>query len=175
MKINKKHKGESFESLIKRFRKSVEKSDILNEVKAREQYIKPSTTKKLSREIAKKREKKRRDEQSLKTSATVMHSYFDGKYYTEIYTVPIDECMFWAEFMDYKEDFYKMILKSVKEKGIVNPLMGMKQGGIVKVRIGNTRLKVAKELGIPEVPMILLAYAEEWKKYFDEYSVVPVG
>ena len=47
MKINKKHKGESFESLMKRFRKSVEKSDILNEVKAREHYIKPSTTKKL--------------------------------------------------------------------------------------------------------------------------------
>ena len=56
MKINKKHKGESFESLMKRFRKSVEKSDILNEVKAREHYIKSSTTKKLAGEIAKKRE-----------------------------------------------------------------------------------------------------------------------
>ena len=104
-----------------------------------------------------------------------MHSYFDGKYYTEIYTVPTDECEYWRQFMDYKEDFYKMILKSVKEKGIINPLMGMKQGEIVKVRIGNTRLKVAKELGIPEVPMILLAHAEEWKKYFDEYSSVFVG
>jgi small subunit ribosomal protein S21 len=66
MKINKKHKGESFESLMKRFRKTVEKSDILNEVKDREHYTKPSTTRKLSREIAKKREKKRREEQSLK-------------------------------------------------------------------------------------------------------------
>ena len=66
MKINKKHKGESFESLMKRFRKSVEKSDILNEVKDREHFTKPSTNRKLSREIAKKREKKRRDEQSLK-------------------------------------------------------------------------------------------------------------
>ena len=66
MRINKKHKGESFESLMKRFRKSVEKSDILNEVKDREHFTKPSTTRKLSKEIAKKREKKRRDEQSLK-------------------------------------------------------------------------------------------------------------
>ena len=66
MKINKKHKGESFESLMKRFRKSVEKSDILNEVKDREHYTKPSTNRKLSKAIAKKREKKRRDEQSLK-------------------------------------------------------------------------------------------------------------
>ena len=68
MKINKKHKGESFESLMKRFRKSVEKSDILNIVKAREHYIKPSTNKKLAGEMAKKREKKRQDEQSLKRS-----------------------------------------------------------------------------------------------------------
>ena len=68
MKINKKHKGESFESLMKRFRKSVEKSDILNIVKAREHYIKPSTNRKLAGEIAKKREKKRQDEQSLKRS-----------------------------------------------------------------------------------------------------------
>ena len=66
MKINKKHKGESFESLMKRFRKSVEKSDILNEVKDREHFTKPSTNRKLSKEIAKKREKKRREDQSLK-------------------------------------------------------------------------------------------------------------
>ncbi len=66
MKITKKHKGESFESLMKRFRKSVEKSDILNEVKGREHYIKRSTTKKLAGEIAKKREKKPQDENSLK-------------------------------------------------------------------------------------------------------------
>ena len=58
MKINRKHKGESFESLMKRFRKSVEKSDILNEVKGREHYIKPSTTRKLSREIIKEKRKK---------------------------------------------------------------------------------------------------------------------
>lgn len=68
MKINKKHKGESFESLMKRFRKSVEKSDILNEVKGREHYNKPSVGRKLSKEVAKKREKKRQDEQSLKRS-----------------------------------------------------------------------------------------------------------
>ena len=68
MKINRKHKGESFESLMKRFRKSVEKSDILNEVKDREHYTKPSTSRKLAGEIAKKREKKRREEQSLKRS-----------------------------------------------------------------------------------------------------------
>ena len=68
MEIKRKHKGESFESLMKRFRKSVEKSDILNEVKSREHYDKPSVGRKLSKEVAKKREKKRQDEQSLKRS-----------------------------------------------------------------------------------------------------------
>ena len=33
MKISKKHKGESFESLMRRFKKGYEKSDILLEVK----------------------------------------------------------------------------------------------------------------------------------------------
>ena len=104
-----------------------------------------------------------------------MHSYFDEKYHTEVYTVPTSECKYWSEFMDYQEDFYKMIRNSIEEKGIINPLMGMKGGAFVKIRIGNTRLKAAKELELPDVPMILLDYAEEWKKYFDEYTVVRAG
>ena len=104
-----------------------------------------------------------------------MHSYFDEKYHTEVYTVPTSECKYWSEFMDYQEDFYKMIRNSIEEKGIINPLMGVKEGEFVRVRIGNTRLKIAKELGMTEVPMILLDNDAEWKKYFDEYSFVSVG
>ena len=105
-----------------------------------------------------------------------MHSYFDEKYHTEIYTVPTNECKFWRESMaEPTKDFYKMVRNSIEEKGIINPLMGMKEGEFVRVRIGNTRLKAAKELELPDVPMILLDYAEEWKNYFDEYTVVSVG
>ena len=105
-----------------------------------------------------------------------MHSYFDGKYQKEIYTVPTNECKFWRESMaEPTKDFYKMVRNSIEEKGIINPLMGMKEGEFVRVRIGNTRLKAAKELELPDVPMILLDYAEEWKNYFDEYTVVSVG
>ena len=94
----------------------------------------------------------------------------------DIYYIPTDECIYWRPNMDpHKEQFYKMILNSIRKHGIINPLMGMREGGYVRVRIGNTRLKVAKELEIPEVPVILLAHAEEWKKYFDEYSVVRLG
>ena len=105
-----------------------------------------------------------------------MHSYFDEKYHTEIYTVPTNECKFWRESMaEPTKDFYKMVRNSIEEKGIINPLMGIKEGEFVRVRIGNTRLKAAKELELPDVPMILLDYAEEWKNYFDEYTVVSVG
>ncbi len=94
----------------------------------------------------------------------------------DIYYIPTDECKYWRLNMDpHKEQFYKMILNSMRKHGIINPLMGVKEGGYVRVRIGNTRLKAAKELGITTVPMILLKNSEEWKKSFDEYSAVPVG
>ena len=94
----------------------------------------------------------------------------------DIYSVPINECKFWRESMaEPTVDFYKMVRNSIEEKGIINPLMGMKEGEFVRVRIGNTRLKAAKELELPDVPMILLDNDAEWKKYFDEYSVVSVG
>ena len=94
----------------------------------------------------------------------------------DIYSVPINECKFWRESMAQPTvDFYKWMRNSIEEKGIINPLLGMKEGEFVRVRIGNTRLKIAKELGMTEVPMILLDYAEEWKNYFDEYTVVSVG
>ena len=64
--MRKKHKDESFESLIRRFRKNVEKKDTLNEVKRREHFVKPSTKRKVAKDIAKKREKKRQRDLQLK-------------------------------------------------------------------------------------------------------------
>ena len=94
----------------------------------------------------------------------------------DIHYIPTDECKYWRETMaEPTVDFYKWMRNSIEEKGIINPLLGMKEGKFVRVRIGNTRLKAAKELGITTVPMILLKNGEEWKKYFDEYSAVPVG
>ena len=66
--VKKKHRGESFESLFKRFKKNVEKKDTINEVRRREHYIKPSTTKKLAREMAVKKEQKRQEDQDIKRS-----------------------------------------------------------------------------------------------------------
>ena len=63
--VRKKHKGESFESLMRRFKKSCEKNNILLEVKKREFYEKPSSVSKRTRDIAKKREQKRQGDQRL--------------------------------------------------------------------------------------------------------------
>ena len=69
MAVKKKYKNESIESMMKRFKKNVEKRDLINEVKKREHYIKSSTRNKLAKEIAKKREKRRQEDQNLNRSA----------------------------------------------------------------------------------------------------------
>ena len=68
MGVRKKFKNESFESLMKRFKKSVEKRDTINEVKRREQFEKPSLKQRKARELARKKEQKRQEDQSLHRS-----------------------------------------------------------------------------------------------------------
>ena len=65
MRINRKYKGESFEGMIRRFKKGCEKSDIINEVKEREQYEKPSLVRRMARKMAVKKELKRQEDQRL--------------------------------------------------------------------------------------------------------------
>ena len=65
MKVTKKHKGESYESMMRRFKKGCEKSDILNEVKKREHFEKPSMTRRISRQIAAKKESRRQEDQRV--------------------------------------------------------------------------------------------------------------
>ena len=54
MRIQRKHKHESFESMMRRFKKGCEKSDIVNEVKKREHFEKPSMVRRLSRKAGSK-------------------------------------------------------------------------------------------------------------------------
>ena len=66
MKVRKKHPHESFESLMRRFKKGCEKSNTLLEVKKREQFEKPSMTRRINRKMAAKKEQKRQEDQQLK-------------------------------------------------------------------------------------------------------------
>ena len=60
--VKRKHKGESFESMMRRFKKTCEKSNIILEVKKREFYEKPSSVRKRTRDVAKKKEQKRQED-----------------------------------------------------------------------------------------------------------------
>ena len=64
--VKKKHRGESFESMFRRFKKLCDKADIINEVKKREYYEKSSAKKKLAGDIAVKKEQKRQEDQYIK-------------------------------------------------------------------------------------------------------------
>ena len=66
MKVEKKHRNESFESMMRRFKKGCEKTDVLNEVKKREYFEKPSMTRRKGREMAVKKESRRQEDQRVK-------------------------------------------------------------------------------------------------------------
>ena len=66
MIIHRKHKHESFESMMRRFKKGCEKSDIINEVQKREHFEKPSMTRRISRKMAEKIESRRQEDQRVK-------------------------------------------------------------------------------------------------------------
>ena len=68
MRVQKKHRNESFDSMFKRFRKSVERSKMDYELKRREYYEKPSSVRKRAQEYARKQELKRQQDQDLKRS-----------------------------------------------------------------------------------------------------------
>ena len=68
MRVQKKHRNESFDSMFKRFRKSVERSKMDYEMKRREYYEKPSSVRKRAQEYARKQELKRQQDQDLKRS-----------------------------------------------------------------------------------------------------------
>ena len=65
MKVDKKHRNESFESMMRRFKKGCEKTDVLNEVKKREYVEKPSMMRRISRKMAVKKELRRQIDQRV--------------------------------------------------------------------------------------------------------------
>ena len=66
MRVERKHKHESFEAMMRRFKKGCEKSDLVNEVKKREHFEKPSMTRRISRKMAVKKEVRRQEDQKVK-------------------------------------------------------------------------------------------------------------
>lgn len=62
-----KHPKEHFDSLMRRFKKNVEKSEILKDLRDREFFEKPSMKKKRAKAAAKKRAQRENENRQLKT------------------------------------------------------------------------------------------------------------
>lgn len=60
-----KHPKESFESLMRRFKRAVEKADVMREVRGREAFEKPSMKRKRAKAAAVKRWEKKKAESEL--------------------------------------------------------------------------------------------------------------
>jgi small subunit ribosomal protein S21 len=58
-------KGESFEKLMRRFKRAVEKDDIISELRKREFYEKPTTKRKREKAAARKRWERKQSELNL--------------------------------------------------------------------------------------------------------------
>ena len=52
--------------------------------------------------------------------------------------------------------FYQKVRDSMKEKGMINPLLCIQEGDRYKCCIGNNRYLAALELGIKEVPIKII-------------------
>lgn len=52
--------------------------------------------------------------------------------------------------------FYKRVRDSMKEKGMINPLLCIQEGDRYKCCIGNNRYLAAHELGLKEVPVKII-------------------
>lgn len=61
-KVEQKHPNESFEGLFRRFKRAVEKDDLIIEARKRSEFEKPCTKRNRAKAGAKKREQKRRFE-----------------------------------------------------------------------------------------------------------------
>ncbi len=55
-------KNESFEKLLRRFKRAIEKDDIINEIRKREYYEKPTVARKRAKAAAKKRWERKYEE-----------------------------------------------------------------------------------------------------------------
>jgi len=67
-KVKLKHPKESFESLLHRFKKAVDKDDIIKDIRKNEFYEKPSSKRKRAKAAAIKRAEKQRLMSELPTS-----------------------------------------------------------------------------------------------------------
>ena len=70
-----RHPKESFESLMRRFKKAIERSDLINELRRRETYEKPSVRRKRAKAAAVKRQERLTFENRMMVDKRLQQQY----------------------------------------------------------------------------------------------------
>lgn len=87
--------------------------------------------------------------------------------------VPVGELRFkWQRHGESKEtvDVPILLVASIVNHGIINPLLITEVDGQYYVWLGNQRLVVARQVGIEEVDCIVVNSSAEVKEAFDSYQ-----
>ena len=78
---------------------------------------------------------------------------------------PTSQCIVWDDesCIQNNDAFYDQIKTSVLEKGIEKPLIGLWDNKAIRVIQGNTRLMIARELNIKEVPVVIIPHVDDYE------------
>ena len=77
---------------------------------------------------------------------------------------------------------YINVKESVKEKGIINPLIVLEWPWVCSkcecdttmylVKIGTTRLNVARELEIKKIPVLVIKHEDDYLEFMKQYTTI---
>ena len=78
---------------------------------------------------------------------------------------PTSQCITWSDesCVESNDAFYQGVKASVQENGIDKPLLGIWDNKAIRVIQGNTRLMIARELNIKEVPVVIIPHMDDFE------------
>ena len=82
---------------------------------------------------------------------------------------PTSQCIVWDDesCIQNNDAFYDQIKTSVQENGFKKPLIGLWDNKAIRVIQGNTRLMIARELNIKELPVVIIPHLDDYE-YFSK-------
>ena len=84
---------------------------------------------------------------------------------TEPVMYPTSQCIVWDDesCIQNNDAFYDQIKASIKENGIKKPLIGLWHMKAIRILEGNTRLMIAREMNIKELPVVIIPHVDDYE------------
>ena len=78
---------------------------------------------------------------------------------------PTSQCIVWDDesCIQNNDAFYDQIKASIKENGIKKPLIGLWDNRVIRILEGNTRLMIAREMNIKELPVVIIPHVDDYE------------